>query len=308
MYIDIVIVNWNSGDYLRKSIQSIVTKQNSAYINGIIIIDNNSSDNSLSNLTQSDKLVVIKNNKNLGFSKACNQGFKMCTAKYTLLLNPDAQLVDNTLKECCLFLDANEDIDILGCQLLDDNKKITHSCVRFPTPKSFFYKSVGLTTLFPKIFISPDLMFDWGHTDSRYVDQVMGAFMFMRKQIFSSVGYFDERFFVYFEELDFSKRLAELKGKTYFNADIKAIHTGQGTTNNVKAFRLFLYLKSRLLYSKKHFTKPGHCLVFISTLFFEPVSRILFLLLKTKFKDAGQVLKSYQLLIKSFIFNKFPND
>jgi N-acetylglucosaminyl-diphospho-decaprenol L-rhamnosyltransferase len=304
MYVDIVIVNWNSGDYLRKCLISVFTANTIPYINKVIIIDNNSQDSSLQGIVQNDKIVFIKNGENLGFAKACNQAFKISTAPYVLLLNPDAQLLDTTLKDCYVYMEANKSIDILGCQLFDDDNNITASCARFPTPKSFLYKSLGLVTLFPKIFTPPDLMYDWDHSESKYVDQIIGAFMFIRKEVFDKIGYFDERFFVYSEELDFSKRLAEMGGKSYFNADIKAIHSCHGTTESIKAFRLFLNTRSRLLYAKKHFSKAGYLLVLFSTFFFEPVTRIFFLLIRLKFKEAIQVIKAYQLLFKSYLLKK----
>jgi N-acetylglucosaminyl-diphospho-decaprenol L-rhamnosyltransferase len=299
MSVDIIIVNWNSGNYLRKCLTSIFTDENIPFINKVIVIDNNSKDNSVENFIESHKLILIKNDQNIGFSKACNQGFKICSAKYVLLFNPDAQLLENTLKECFLFMETRKDIDILGCQLLDDDGNVSISCARFPTPRAFFYKSLGLANIFPKIFTPPDLMFDMDHSESTYVDQVMGAFMFMRKEIFDTIGYFDERFFVYFEELDFSKRLAEAGGKTYFNAGIKAIHSGHGTTKSVKAFRIFLFLKSRLLYAKKHFSKTAYVVVLLSTTLIEPFSRIFFFLFQAKLKEVFQVMKGYQLLLKS---------
>ena len=128
---------------------------------------------------------------------------------------------------------------------------------------------MGLSKIAPKIFHPGVLMTDWDHKESRKVDQVMGAFMFMRNSIFEKLGYFDERFFVYYEELDFSKRLAQLGGTSFYNSDIKAIHIGGGTTNNVKTFRLFLNLSSRLQYAKKHFSFGGYSFVWFCTFFIE---------------------------------------
>ena len=142
-------------------------------------------------------------------------------------------------------------------------------------------------------------MTDWDHTESRFVDQVIGAFMFMRSSIFKKTGYFDERFFVYFEELDFSKRLAELGGKSYYNTTIKAIHSENGTTMSVKGFRLFLYLKSRLQYAKKHFGYAGYFLVWSSTIFIEPFSRTLLLLITGNPGEVRNVFQGYRLLIRS---------
>ena len=142
-------------------------------------------------------------------------------------------------------------------------------------------------------------MIDFDYSVSNFVDQVMGAFMFMRTTIFNKVGYFDEQFFVYFEEVDFSKRLADIGGKSYFNSDIKAIHIGEGTTKSVKAFRLFLILQSRLKYARKHFSKFGYLITWGSTFLIEPFSRILFSVFKGKFNDATNVLKGYKLLLVS---------
>ena len=296
--VDIVIVNWNSGDYLYKCIQSLFTEDNEKVIGLIFIIDNNSSDDSLKKIKKNNKIFIIENKENNGFSKSCNQGFKLCTSPYLLLLNPDAQLLSTTLTECIAFMNKNPDVDILGCQLLNDNENITTSCARFPTPLRYFYDALGLSKIAPKIFHPGVLMTDWDHKESKKVDQVIGAFMFMRNSIFEKLGYFDERFFVYYEELDFSKRLAQLGGTSFYNSDINAIHTGGGSTNNVKSIRLFLNLRSRLQYAKKHFNFFGYTVVWICTFFIEPFTRNVFLLLKGDFKETKNVFKTYFLFLK----------
>lgn len=295
--VDIVIVNWNSGEYLLKCVQSILQKSNEQLVKSIFVIDNHSSDNSISILPLHQKIVIIENKNNLGFSKACNQGFKLCTAPYVLLLNPDTQLFNSTLSDCISYMNGHYETQILGCQLHNDDGSVAHSCARFPTPLRYFYDAVGLSKLAPKIFTPALLMSDWDHKRSRFVDQVMGAFMFMRITLFDKLGYFDERFFVYCEELDFSKRLADQGGKTYFNANISAIHSGGGTTNSVKAYRLFLNLRSRLQYSKKHFSYFGYIAVFCCTFFIELFTRTFFLLLKGNFYEIKEVIRSYKFLI-----------
>jgi GT2 family glycosyltransferase len=296
--VDIVIVNWNSGGYLLKCIESIFQNNNSDFLGTVFIIDNNSSDNSISVLPSYSKVLLINNKDNLGFSKACNQGFLLSKEKYTLLLNPDAQLLDATLRECISFMEKNTNVDILGVSLLDDKGKVTPSCARFPAPLRYLYDALGLSKIAPRIFHPALLMKDWNHNESKKVDQVMGAFMFMRNAIFEKLGYFDERFFVYYEELDFSKRLAEAGGISYYNSEIKAIHTGEGTTSNVKTFRLFLNLRSRLQYSRKHFNFTGYSIVWLCTFIIEPFTRNILLLVQGKFKDIRNVLKAYVLLIK----------
>ncbi|MEO8111164.1 MAG: glycosyltransferase family 2 protein [Ginsengibacter sp.] len=296
--VDIVIVNWNSRDYLYKCIETIFTKLNEEVVGKVFIIDNDSSDESLKKINRREKILIVENKQNNGFSKACNQGFKLCTSPYILLLNPDTQLFETTLSQCISFMSSHLDIDILGCQLLNDNGDVSYSCARFPTPLRYFYDMTGLSKVAPKIFTPAVLMTDWDHKESRKVNQVMGAFMFMRLSIFKQLGYFDERFFVYYEELDFSKRLYDAGGVSYFDAAIQARHIGGGTTNNVKAFRLFLNLRSRLQYSKKHFSLTGYIVVRFCTFFIEPVTRLISLLLKGKFEEIKAAFKGYSLLLK----------
>ncbi len=295
--VDIIIVNWNSGHYLSKCINTIFTKINEEVVGTVFIIDNNSSDESLKKINGHEKIIIIENKQNNGFSKACNQGFKLCTSPYILLLNPDTQLFETTLLQCISFMKNHPNVDILGCQLLNDNGYISNSCARFPTPLRYFFDLTGLSKITPKIFTPAILMTDWDHKDSRYVDQVMGAFMFMRPSIFEKHGYFDERFFVYYEELDFSKRVFDSGGITYFNSAIKALHSGGGTTNNVKSFRLFLNIRSRLQYAKKHFSFFGYVFVLICTYAIEPFTRSTLLLLRGRFKEIGETLKAYKLLL-----------
>lgn len=296
--IDIVIVNWNSGNYLEKCVNTIFLNENENYLDKVFIIDNNSSDFSLDRISESEKIIIIKNKENRGFSKACNQGFKLCTASYILLLNPDTRLLNTTLLDCVHFMNKKSDVDVLGCQLLDDNGKISHSCSRFPSPIGIFNDSTGLSKIAPFLFKPGTIMTDWDHKESSYVDQVMGAFMFMHTSLFKKIGYFDEQFFVYFEEVDFSKRLNMQGGKSYFNAAIKAIHTGEGTTSNVKGYRLFLNLRSRLLYAKKHFGIFGYFTTWFCTFFIEPFTRTFFLIISGKPKQVINIYTGYRLFFK----------
>jgi len=294
--IDIVIVNWNSHDFLRKCVLSILNSNQFEMVSSIIIIDNNSTDDSLQLLPTNPKLHVVKNAENLGFAKACNQGFKMSQSKYILLLNPDAVLLENTILDSFDYMESHQDVDVLGCQLLNESNQITPTCARFPKAINFVYHSLGLSKIWPKLFHSPTLMTDWDHKESRFVDQVMGAYMFMRNNVFEKAGYFDERFFVYFEELDFSLSLKNAGGKSFYHSGIQAIHTGMGTTETVKGFRLFLSLSSRLKYAKKHFSMFGYLTVGFFTLTIEFLMRFLQLAIKGKLSETKNLMKGYWML------------
>lgn len=297
--VDIIVVNWNGGDLLRNCITSILDNRNKAQLGSLIIIDNNSTDHSLELLPNEKKIKIIRNEENIGFAKACNQGFKAATAEYVLLLNPDTELFENTLANCIAFMEQHQDVDILGAQLLNEDHSISPSCARFPTPIALFRDALGLSKIAPGLFKPAILMTDWDHKESRFVDQVMGAFMFMKRDIFKTMGYFDEQFFVYFEELDFSLRLANAGGKSYYHTGIKAIHIGKGTTESVKAFRLFLNLRSRLLFAKKHFSSTGYYMVYVSTLTIEFFTRLVFMAIKGNVNDMKELVRTYKMLWQS---------
>jgi GT2 family glycosyltransferase len=300
--IEVIIINWNSGLMLSQCIQSVLNTDINHQVDSILVVDNASSDDSMQHLPESNKVKCLYNSQNVGFARACNQGFQLTHAPFVLLLNPDAQVFKNTLHDCMLFMQSNPNIDILGCQLMNERGEVSASCARFPKPYRYFFHAIGFTRILPSVFHPPTLMSDWDHLSDRQVDQVMGAFMFMRRSVFDRIGYFDERFFVYYEELDFSLRLKQAGGISYFNATIKAMHTGGGTTREVLGFRLFLSLRSRLLYARKHFSLFGYGLVLLSTCLIEPVIRLAFLCVRFRIKEISSWKEGYVRLFRWLVF------
>ena len=275
--ISVIIVNWNSNELLKECIESI-TNYSDSMVDKVVVVDNYSTDNSLSNLSKIENLTInlqiIHNQENLGFGKACNQGAMLCDSKYLLFLNPDTKLYENTLKESVEFMEkpANYEVGVCGIQLIDERKEIQRSCTRFPSPISMIVYSLGLNRL-PFLVNRSYQMLEWDHKKSQKVDHVIGAFYFIRNNIFRQVRGFDEDYFVYLEDLDLSLRINKLGYKIFYNANIKAYHKGGGTSERVKAKRLFYSLESRIKYSKKHFSPISSSLVIVSTLAVEPFKR-----------------------------------
>jgi len=273
--ISIVIVNWNAGSQLAEAVTSIAL-HHCNLVESVIIIDNASSDDSLDQaeaLTDLPfKMLIIRNTANCGFAKACNQGARLSKCKYLLFLNPDAALHANTLPKVCEFMQdtVNSNVGICGVQLLDEAGQIWRSCSRFPSACSFIAKSLGLTTLVPKL---DHVMSEWDHSETRQVNHLIGAFYFVRLDLFQALGGFDERFFVYLEDLDFSWRSKQAGWSSTYLASVQAFHAGGGTSDQIKARRLFFSLQSRLLYAKKHFPILGSLANLVATMFLEPISR-----------------------------------
>ncbi|MFZ2858517.1 glycosyltransferase family 2 protein [Acidovorax sp.] len=298
--IDIVVVNWNSGDRLEAVIRS-VDLHHCSIVNKVIVVDNASSDDSLKFLDfwNSDgfDFEVVRNYDNVGFGVACNQGAARGEAKYILFLNPDAVIFGKTLSGVVDFMDeaSSQGVGVCGVQLIDEAKNIARSCARFPDLRMYFLMAFGLDRL---IIFSKfrHHMTDWNHLMVRDVDHVIGAFYFIRRELFDRLGGFDDRFFVYLEDLDLSLRVRHSGSRIVYLANLQAFHEGGGTSHQVKATRLFYSLRSRLLYGFKHFSLPAAWGLVGVTLLIEPVSRVFFALLRGGGEDVRNTLKGYGML------------
>lgn len=296
---DIIIVNWNSGGQLRDCLESIVsTRRDGFKLNQVVVVDNASSDGSADGLEDLGlPLTALRNTVNRGFAAACNQGAKRSRADYLLFLNPDTYVNEDSLAKPLIFMEKtfSQNIGIVGIQLLDDDGKIARTCARFPTPGRFFSKMLGLDRLFPHIFPS-HFMSDWDHRESREVDHVMGAFFLIRRSIFKELNGFDEQFFVYLEDLDFSIRAWQAGWRSFYLADAKARHKGGGTSEKAKAMRLFYSLQSRIFYSYKHFGWwPATCLM-VGTLLLEPIARFMLSASHRSTREIKETIKGYCIL------------
>ena len=295
--IDIVIVNWNSGSQLFDCLESIVmASRKDFFLTGVIVVDNASSDNSLERLDSLNlPLRIIRNSVNRGFGAACNQGAALCETDYLLFLNPDTKLFDDSLTIPIAFMmnELNQDIGICGIQLYDKKGQVSRTCARFPSPTGFVAHAVGLDRFFPRL---GHCMAEWDHASNRQVDQVIGAFFLVRHELFEALNGFDERFFVYFEEVDFSLRASQSGWKSIYLAGAQAFHAGGGTSNQIKARRLFYSLRSRLMYADKHFSLLGFLCVLMATLLIEPLTRSSLVLARHSWQGLKETWSAYAML------------
>jgi GT2 family glycosyltransferase len=296
--IDLIIVNWNAAYQLVNAVHSIA-QYHRGLVSSVIIVDNASTDDSVEHVEKlvnlPFKLKIIYNNANLGFGSACNQGASLVASEYLLFLNPDSKLFVNSLSTVLDYVkdSKNRDLGICGVQLIDEFGLVSRSCARFPTPLGFAAHAFGLDRLLPGI---SHFMVEWSHDRTRDVDQVIGAFFMVRRELFEALNGFDERFFVYFEEVDFSYRARQAGWRSVFLADAQAFHAGGGTSNQVKARRLFYSLRSRLLYAFKHFSWSGAVLVLLTTLLVEPLSRSALALARRSWPSFKETWQGYGML------------
>lgn len=302
LIVDVVLVNWNAGSQLAEAVASIAQYHRNL-VSSVIIVDNASTDASLARVEAVTDLPfhlhVIQNAENRGFGAACNQGAALANSEYLLFLNPDMRLFEHSLSASLAFMRAveNQSVGICGIQLIDEHAEVSRSCARFPTPRMFFSKMFGLERLFPGFFQN-HFMEEWGHRENREVDHVIGAFFLVRRTLFEQLDGFDERFFVYLEDLDFSLRAKKSGWTSYYLADARAYHKGGGTSEQIKAGRLFYSLRSRLLYGFKHFAPWQAWALLGMTLMVEPISRSVFALLRRRIDDLSNTWTGYGMLYR----------
>jgi N-acetylglucosaminyl-diphospho-decaprenol L-rhamnosyltransferase len=249
--VDVVIVNWNSGAHLVKCLESIAAARQSTFeLRRVVVVDNASSDTSLAGITDIPlPLRVLGNTENRGFAAACNEGAREVDGDFLLFLNPDTRLSVETLDIVTAFMadPTNARIGISGGRMVGTDAAPASSCSRFPTLSTSLSHMVGLARLFPQFpshLIDPDV--------NTVVDQVIGAFFFVRRSVFDELGGFDERFFVYMEDVDFAYRAKECGYASFFLSDVRIHHHGHVSSDQVRGRRMFYMLRSRSEYARKH--------------------------------------------------------
>jgi len=299
--IRVIIVNWNGGDHLVRCLESFdAVAHDRVTLESVTVVDNASADGSIDRaaaLCHRLPLRIIRNCDNCGFSAACNQATNGSSAEYLLFLNPDTELRPGCLEAPAQFLSdpANAGFGIVGIKLIDGLGRNTRTCSRHPSLASLIGGSVGLDHVLPSVF-PPHFLPDRAHEATRRVDQVMGAFFFVRRALFEQLGGFDERFFLYFEDADFALRADKRGVSCGFLSSVCAIHTGHGSSGKIKARRLFYFGRSRIQFAAKHFGLAGGLTVCAVTLILEPLLRAARAVVAGRIAEIRDVAHGYVLL------------
>lgn len=204
---EIVIVNFNSTDLTISCIDSIRAQAPKTRIR---VLDNNSQDNPkrIEGMFNSVFLEISK--RNVGFSRAANRGLSKCNTPYVVLLNPDTILCPNFFIHITQVMSENPKIGVLGPKVLNSDGSVQPSARRFPNPLSAIWGRASLLTrLFPdNNFVKLNFLSNFINTPSLMpVDWVSGACMVIRFNILRDVGYLDERFFMYWEDVDLCRKV-----------------------------------------------------------------------------------------------------
>ncbi len=268
--LSIIIINFNVKYFLEQCLCS-VTRACKNIDAEIFVVDNLSTDGSQKYFKGNFKAVnFIWNTENVGFSKANNQVFKLVTGDVILFLNPDTILAEDCLEKCLDCFKSEDDTGALGIRMIDGSGIFLKESKRgFPSVFTSLCKLSGLTALFPssKIFARYYL----GHLEQHLnheADVLSGAFMMIRKSVLNKTGGFDERFFMYGEDIDLSFRIQKAGYKNRYFADTTILHfKGESTKKNSPAY-IKSFFGAMSVFVKKHhgsiFAEMYHVLIQIA--------------------------------------------
>lgn len=241
MKVSIIICSLNVREILRENLTKLFAQKISSSFE-VIVIDNGSTDDTTAMLKNDFKRVHrIRNEKNMGFAFACNQGLKIASGDILLLLNPDMLVGNGAIDSTVALLESRKDIGVVGVHLTRPDGTLVESVRRDPQFIDQLAILLKLPHLFPNL-VAKYLAKDFDYTTSKEVDQVRGSFFAFRRDVLDTVGLFDAKnFFVWFEEVDFCKRVRAAGFKIWYSADVSCTdlvgQTFRQQSSRIKQFR-----------------------------------------------------------------------
>lgn len=258
--LSIIIVGWNTRDFLRDCLASIDANLGSLSAE-VIVIDNASSDGSAEMIAAEFPCVrLIANTVNRGFAAANNQGLKAAGGRYLLLLNPDTVILDDVLPRITAWADAHPAAGVVGCQVLENEHTVQRTCFRFPSPLNTLMWVTGLSAWRPRSRLAGRAAYGpWQRDAERDVDVVSGMFMLVRREAFEQVGPMDEGFFVFAEEADWCRRFHDAGWRCVFAPVGRVLHVdgGSKSTDQVSVRMYVEMQKGWLRFHRKHLGLVG---------------------------------------------------
>jgi N-acetylglucosaminyl-diphospho-decaprenol L-rhamnosyltransferase len=253
--VSIIIVTWNNAPDIGRCLDSLsgIDQRMRAEI---LVVDNASSDQTVEVIQNGYPHVrVVCNKQNVGFAAANNQAMRMTDGRYVMLLNPDTSVDAGTVEVLVHYLDGSPKAWVAGPMILNPDRSLQVSGVRFPSRSNILVESLFLDRLFPhsRLFGSHKELFEDPH-EPRAVDYVQGSALMVRREAINRVGVLDEGFFMYFEEADWCYRIKEAGGEVHYSPVGKVVHYGGNAFAHFDERRLVHYHRSMLRFFKKHYS------------------------------------------------------
>jgi GT2 family glycosyltransferase len=259
MKLSIIIVNYNVEYFLEQCLHSVYSACEGIE-SEVFVVDNNSVDGSINMIKEKfPQLVLIENKDNRGFSKANNQAISIANGEYVLLLNPDTVVEKDTFSKVIEYMDFNKEAGGLGVKMIDGKGHFLPESKRgLPTPEVAFYKVFGLSKLFPKSRKFGKYHLSCLDNDEIHeVEILAGAFMLIRKSVLDKIGYLDENFFMYGEDIDLSYRIIKEGFKNIYFPKTRIIHYKGESTKKSSVNYVFIFYNAMIIFAKKHYSQKN---------------------------------------------------
>ncbi len=247
----VVVVNYNPGPYLTRCLRSAFESAGEARLE-VVVIDNASADRSATDAIRASPAArLIQNDSNRGFAAAVNQGIRATSAPYILLLNPDAEIAAGTLGGLVKVARDHPAGGVIGPLVKDPDGSIYPSARKVPT----LTEALGHSFLGPfrpnNRYTRSYTMADWDRRTERRVEWVSGSCQLLNRAALDQVGLFDERYFLYVEDVDMCRRLRDAGWEVWFSPELEVMHVGGVSTGRSKRMTLE-HTRSIYTYFVKH--------------------------------------------------------
>ncbi len=251
--VDVIIVTYNSVRDIERCLSSVLA-YNNRYRYRITIVDNASSDGTPELIiTRYPGISLFSSKTNLGFARRNNQAIGQTQGKYVIFLNPDTEVKKGALDALIEFLDGNPDVGAVGPKLLNPDGSIQLTGNTFPSLRNLLIETLFLDRLFPRSrFLGEHKLSWWGRKAPAPVDWVMGACLALPRDVGDQVGWFDENFFMYFEETDLCRRIRDAGHQVYYIPTAEVIHYGGNGIKAYSGLKVIFWHQSLFYYFKKY--------------------------------------------------------
>jgi GT2 family glycosyltransferase len=254
--LSVIIVSWNAKDYLRKCLKSLSYAQSKTAME-IIVVDNDSSDGSPEMVERDFPSVrLIRSGGNLGFAKANNIGMRISKGRYLALINSDVEVLGDCLGRLIDYCEEHPKVGMAGPRVIGGDRKLQRTCRGFPGVWNHLCRALALDALFPRSkWFGGFLLNYWPQDSLQPVDMLTGCFWLVRREALAQVGGLDERFFMYGEDMDWSRRFWLNGWQLIFVPSAEAIHYGGASSANAPVRFYIERHRADLQYWEKHHSR-----------------------------------------------------
>ncbi len=260
MDLSVIIVSWKVKDKLKDNLNALFASQGDFKFE-VFVVDNNSADGTVEMVkNEFPSATLIANSDNRGFAAANNQALKLASGEYILLLNPDMRVEADTLTNVLDWAKNNSQATVVGCKLVDEKNKIVEQVRRFPELIDQLAITLKLPHLLPNI-VDKYLCSDFDYNKPAKVDSIRGAFFLINRENYKKISgreipFLDERYFIWFEEVDFCREVYKLGGEVWYTpAAVCLDYVGQSFKKVARGRTQKYFGDSMLKYFQKWETK-----------------------------------------------------